>query len=170
MPSNSYLSVNARLAPSAPAVALRGVGSPKASRPRLGPGGRGGSNVRLYRSSAGNMVLHERSSSGSTDSVTGFSTRPPHIDGSSETTPSTSTWCPSQGGFTGALTSVCNVRKYISPWYSVSQHGTVLVSRTMGQLTKLRRLPGAGAPANAADASARNNAKGATCLTAHSGS
>ena len=54
------------------------------------------------------------------------------MPGSSETTPSTSTWCPSHGGFTGALTSVCSVRKYISPSYSASQHGTVLVSRTMG--------------------------------------
>src|SRR5690349_15195747 len=94
------------------------------------------------------MVLQERSSSGSTDNVTGFSTRPPQIEGSSATTPSTSTLCPSHGGFTGALTSVCNVRKYVSPSYSLSQHGTVFVSRTIGQLTKLSRLPGAGPPAN----------------------
>src|SRR5512134_3199669 len=89
------------------------------------------------------MVLHELSSSGSTDSVTGFSTMPPQMRGSSDTTPSTNTWCPSCGGFTGALTSVCSVRKYSSPLYSASQHGTVEVSRTIGQATKLRCAGGA---------------------------
>ena len=47
--------------------------------------------------------------------------------------PSTSTRWPSHGGVTGALTSVCSVRKYSSPSYSASQHGTDAVSRTIGQ-------------------------------------
>src|SRR5689334_16179222 len=89
------------------------------------------------------MVLHELSSSGSTERTTGFSTMPPQIRGSFDTTPSTSTRCPNCGGFTGALTSVCNVRKYSSPLYSDSQHGTVDVSRTIGHATKLRWVGGA---------------------------
>src|ERR1051325_4661466 len=89
------------------------------------------------------MVLHELSSSGSTDNTTGFSTTPPQTRASFDTTPSTSTRCPSCGGFTGALTSVCSVRKYSSPLYSASQHGTVDVSRTIGHATKLRCVSGA---------------------------
>src|SRR5215831_14348080 len=76
-----------------------------ARRPLLGPGGRGGSNVRLYRSSAGNMVLHDASSSGITDKCTGFRTMPPQMLGSADTVPSTSTRWPSHGGVTGDVTS-----------------------------------------------------------------
>jgi hypothetical protein len=50
-----------------------------ASRPLLGRGGRGGSNVKLYRPSAGSMVLHDASGSGITDSWTGFKTIPPQM-------------------------------------------------------------------------------------------
>src|SRR5690349_7213893 len=71
-----------------------------ASRPLLGPGGRGGSNVRLKRSSAGRIVLHDASRSGSTDRCTGLSTTPPQMRGSDDTVPSTSTRCPSHGGVT----------------------------------------------------------------------
>ena len=76
-----------------------------ASRPLLGPGGRGGSNVRLYRSSAGSMVLHDASGSGITDRCTGFRTMPPQMRGSADTVPSTSTRWPSHGGVTGEVTS-----------------------------------------------------------------
>src|SRR4029078_10358848 len=62
--SKSYGTPNSFVEGGAAAGGLAGGGAlSNASRPLLGRGGRGGSNVKLYRPSAGRLVLHDASGS-----------------------------------------------------------------------------------------------------------